>query len=315
MADYGKTISELRKREGITQAELGEILHVSAQAVSKWENGLSEPDLETLNKLCGHFNVSLDNFFKNNIEKASSEAEKPDAEVSATTAEADGATEQPTQNAQICGYCEKCKKPLYVGFYKVDAQSVTKTVGRTSHTVTEQHVYCDDCFKQITEKRAADEKRKKEIKAAVDRESSRKRYFWGITIGVLVALALFLLTFFLYPVIFDKNNLKVVLLILLPIGGFSMATQIFWGSEFISDILDFFSRSFHLPGFIFSWDLDSIIRTILLKWTLSLLAGLLSLAIFLIGVVVATLCSYFTLPFAFVKATKCVAHGIPFGDD
>ena len=43
----GETIKKLRKAKGMTQEELAEVIHVSYQAVSKWENGGS-PDLEML---------------------------------------------------------------------------------------------------------------------------------------------------------------------------------------------------------------------------------------------------------------------------
>lgn len=41
-------LAELRKRHGITQQELGEILSVSYQTISKWENEISYPDMTLL---------------------------------------------------------------------------------------------------------------------------------------------------------------------------------------------------------------------------------------------------------------------------
>ena len=41
----GRLIAEARKEQGITQKELSQTLHVSAQAVSKWVRGLNFPDL------------------------------------------------------------------------------------------------------------------------------------------------------------------------------------------------------------------------------------------------------------------------------
>ena len=41
MKNIGKSISSYRKNLGMTQEELAEKLHISAQAVSKWENGVS----------------------------------------------------------------------------------------------------------------------------------------------------------------------------------------------------------------------------------------------------------------------------------
>lgn len=44
----GQRIAVLRRGLGYSQAEFAEKLNVSAQAVSKWETGLSLPDIETL---------------------------------------------------------------------------------------------------------------------------------------------------------------------------------------------------------------------------------------------------------------------------
>ena len=44
----GTNISNLRKRQGFTQAMLGEKLNYSDKAVSKWERGESMPDILTL---------------------------------------------------------------------------------------------------------------------------------------------------------------------------------------------------------------------------------------------------------------------------
>ncbi|MBQ3158509.1 MAG: trypsin-like peptidase domain-containing protein, partial [Clostridia bacterium] len=63
MKKYGHIISGLRKKQGLTQDQLGKKLNVSYQAVSKWENDLSEPDLETLEKLTNIFGISMSEFF------------------------------------------------------------------------------------------------------------------------------------------------------------------------------------------------------------------------------------------------------------
>ena len=44
----GKRISDLRKRKGMTQEQLAQQVGVTAQAVSKWENDLSCPDISIL---------------------------------------------------------------------------------------------------------------------------------------------------------------------------------------------------------------------------------------------------------------------------
>lgn len=47
----GGLITQARKERGLTQKELAQALHVSAQAVSKWERGLNFPDLSLLEPL------------------------------------------------------------------------------------------------------------------------------------------------------------------------------------------------------------------------------------------------------------------------
>ncbi len=59
----GYIIARLRKKQGLTQEQLGKKLNVSYQAVSKWENNLSEPDLDTIEKLTEIFNISITDFF------------------------------------------------------------------------------------------------------------------------------------------------------------------------------------------------------------------------------------------------------------
>ena len=56
----GLTISKLRKEKGMTQEELAEKVNVSAQAVSKWENEISMPDISVLPVLAEIFDVSID---------------------------------------------------------------------------------------------------------------------------------------------------------------------------------------------------------------------------------------------------------------
>ena len=56
----GKRIAQNRKRLGLTQDALAEKLGVTAQAVSKWENDQSCPDITTLPKLAEIFGTSTD---------------------------------------------------------------------------------------------------------------------------------------------------------------------------------------------------------------------------------------------------------------
>ena len=56
----GEIIAQKRKEKKLTQEELAERMGVSAQAVSKWENGLSCPDITLLPPLAALFGVTVD---------------------------------------------------------------------------------------------------------------------------------------------------------------------------------------------------------------------------------------------------------------
>lgn len=60
METLGKRISENRKAKNIKQDELAEMLLVSPQAVSKWENDISCPDISLLPKLSEILGISVD---------------------------------------------------------------------------------------------------------------------------------------------------------------------------------------------------------------------------------------------------------------
>ncbi|WP_339212333.1 LamG-like jellyroll fold domain-containing protein [Ornithinibacillus sp. FSL M8-0202] len=62
-SELSHNISWLRKKCGLTQEQLAKRLGVSNQAVSKWENGQSFPDMLLLPQLSDIFGVSIDTFF------------------------------------------------------------------------------------------------------------------------------------------------------------------------------------------------------------------------------------------------------------
>lgn len=60
LMNIGKVISDRRKALGFTQQALAEKLNISFQAISKWENGTSYPDIELLPQLAAILNTSID---------------------------------------------------------------------------------------------------------------------------------------------------------------------------------------------------------------------------------------------------------------
>lgn len=80
----GVFIAELRHKKGMTQKALAACLGVTDKAVSKWERGLSYPDIELLDKIAKILDVTVTELL---------EGEKRKAESSAVAAGEEGAVE------------------------------------------------------------------------------------------------------------------------------------------------------------------------------------------------------------------------------
>lgn len=74
----GNKISEARKKNNLSQAELAKQVSISPQAVGKWERGESMPDLSTLNQIAGILGVDL-NYFSDSFQ--ATEAERANHEM------------------------------------------------------------------------------------------------------------------------------------------------------------------------------------------------------------------------------------------
>ena len=60
MESFGNRLASIRKEHHMTQNDVAEKLHVSPQAVSKWENDITSPDIPTLITLSEIYHMSLD---------------------------------------------------------------------------------------------------------------------------------------------------------------------------------------------------------------------------------------------------------------
>ena len=61
--DIGNKIKQLRQKAQLTQEELGSALGISAQSISKWETGITMPDISLLPLLSGELGVTIDELF------------------------------------------------------------------------------------------------------------------------------------------------------------------------------------------------------------------------------------------------------------
>ena len=59
----GKNIAKYRKAKGLTQEELGAMIGITNQSVSKWESEVSMPDILLLPKIANALNITLDDLY------------------------------------------------------------------------------------------------------------------------------------------------------------------------------------------------------------------------------------------------------------
>jgi len=77
---FGNFVKELRKEKNLTQKELAEKINITDKAVSKWERGLSFPDITMLNILSKELDVSVEELLNGERIKESEKAEQIDVE-------------------------------------------------------------------------------------------------------------------------------------------------------------------------------------------------------------------------------------------
>jgi len=74
--DIGNKIKQLRLKAGLTQEQLGTSLGISAQSISKWETGITMPDITLLPLLSSELGVTIDEIFDLTIDQKLQRIEK-----------------------------------------------------------------------------------------------------------------------------------------------------------------------------------------------------------------------------------------------
>ena len=61
---FNEKLRECREEAGLTQDDIAERLSLTRQAISKWERGINEPDIETIVQLADIYNVTIDQLLR-----------------------------------------------------------------------------------------------------------------------------------------------------------------------------------------------------------------------------------------------------------
>ena len=122
-----ENIKKLRLNEGLTQKELAEKLHVTAQAVSRWENGEVEPSIGTSSSMAEIFGVTTDEIIGGPDKKPEKETEIKTEYIA-------------KEQKPVLAVCEQCNKPIYNGA-EIVRKHHSGGRGRSGYTT----VLCKSC--------------------------------------------------------------------------------------------------------------------------------------------------------------------------
>ena len=287
----GPKLKELRNKAGLTQKDLADQLHVTYQAISRWENDDVEPSIGTLKEMCGILNCSIEELLE--IEKK--DEQKP-VEEKVTIVEK-VIVQEPKP---VLGVCEQCNEPIYEAsnLNRINETILVRT-NRTSHNESRQRILCNGC----NEIRLVEEKRKAEQIQREKEAAFRKRRIHSFIWPSLVALIFIIIGISTF-VKGDSSTGFGCLVVGVLVYCF-IATMIL-NNTFITDMwLEIASWGFvKLPGIIFEFSIDGLIFLIAMKILFFILGIILSLLAVIFASLLALALSIFVYPFALIKNLK-----------
>ncbi len=290
----GKKLSGYRKLAGLTQQQLGERLNLSAQAISKWETDLAEPDLATLRALASIYKVSLDDLL--DLEKEFA-VQLPEEEAEETK----GKDEETPSAVLPIGFCKDCGV----------------TVNEENLGEREPVILCKRCVeaREEAKRKAAEEKKRKEEaakKAAAQKKAKNQADVRAYRAMSLVTATLVTLAFVGIMIAVMVKNFEPAQIAVTIIGGygiFAFISQLFFDGTVSDVVFDWSSKSFHAPGLIFTFDLDGFIWLIAMKILFWIIGLLFAAVVFLIGVTLGFICGIFVFPFKMRAISAAIKKG------
>lgn len=279
-------IKKFRTEKNLTQKDLANKLHVTSQAVSRWEKGEVEPSVSTIGEMAKIFEVTTDEIISGVKQPPQKIVPPPPPKVE-TKIEKEVIIKEAKP---VLAVCEKCNKPIYDG-----DEIVRQNVGGHGRTAGRQRIICKEC--NIKEKRTAFEH-----KVEYGKSQRKKSYIYS---GLYSFIVLLLMIFVL---IFDETGGKefIPYAIILPILTFTFSSCLYLKNNFI-DYMFLGIASWgvvRFPGLIFEFSLDGIAWLIGMKilfWVLGILIGLCAI---ILALVLCMPTSAIVYPFALAKSIK-----------
>lgn len=287
----GEKIAKLRKLHNMTQAELGEQLCVTYQAVSKWERNESQPDFATISKIAKLFEVPIAYFEDGADETVIAAEPQQDAAQSTEQPTVEQQTvEQPTveplpKEPQMVGMCVQCGKIVREG---EEGETSPKLICKAckTHNIKEKE------RAELAAKKAKEEAEKLKQKQIAQKRAANMKKFVSTFLWAIIPVA----AIFLIGLVLAVRSSNFVIFggaALFAIFAYTFTVQMIWDGV-IREIALAGGWAIKLPGVIFSLSVDGLIFLILTKILLGLVAGIIFVGSILICFVGAILLSPFT---------------------
>lgn len=287
----GQKIKKLRIENNLTQKDISELVSVTFQTVSKWENDENEPDIATLRKLASVFGCSMDYLLSEEEEQV----EQPKVEEK----QAESATQTIIIHESEKHVCERCGRDIDPEDLVFENRTKTERHGRFSHTkVIGQIFYHRDCLEEVKKER---EENARKIKRANASKAKKWSFGWSIAGGTLT-LILSLIIMLAVPSVKEviKPWTAIVLSIVFTYGIFSMLYCIISGS-YIGDVFIWCAGlSIKFPGIIFSWDLGGLAFLIVMKVLFAIIGFLIGVFALLFAIVFSATLGMVSFPFVLI---------------
>ena len=286
----GKKLSNHRKMLGFTQQQLGEHLNLSAQAVSKWENDLAEPDIATLVSLANLYSVTVDDLLNLNDNENFS-------------AKNGNFTEEDTSSLKTIGFCKDC-----------GIMVTEENKGELSPVSL-----CSACLERKNERIALERealiKHEEDLKLAAEAkkqniiETSSRRTKKSVIVAGIFTVAFFVLWIVITASNFSFGTFLAGLIISYAV--FSFVACLFYDTAVI-EVLEYMgTASINWPGIIFTLDMDGLIFLIAVKALFAVLGFIFGLVCAVIGFFFSMFISMFIYPFVLGDVTKSMKKGVP----
>ena len=268
-------IKSLRMQNGLTQKELADKLHITSQAISRWEKGEVEPSVSTIGQMAEIFGVTTDEIIGG--------PDKKPAEKIVTKVEKEYIV---TKDKPVLAVCDICKKNLFL------TNDIIKKDMRDDDGEMREHIICKECEEKF---------KQEEFNQKVDYGNSQrvKSFIFSPLISLLI-LGIGIPTIL-------KNGYGtngVIIIVLIAVLSFTFASCVFFNNNCVK--YTFFAIAswgvVKFPGLIFSFDLGGITWLIGMKILFWLLGLILGIADAILGFVICLPLSLFVYPFALHKS-------------